>query len=706
MKNINAVKEDLQFSCFKDLNLLPQFCDCDPHAYLSTLSSIFQDACAFARHHKRCSPPQTTRHKLQIVSSFLRALRLNDIQLAEHLALIYPTCAKVPLNGWWGSDALNALEKHFIELFQRDSHERSMSAGDEDFPHSAEQFVEFGGLGSAYSAIYKLKPGGHNTISAITVHSHLQPDPLDTPSFSTSPPVIAAELNRTWTSSFALQSEMLEDPSEFLACVSDFAACGSCDLLPDQQIAESVVGRARDSATGPDGRPYSSYRACPEVSAWLVACFCYWLFQDGFELEQSLLLSFMVFLPKKKFTFGPGGIKIFAPGSTRPLSLSNTFLKLVSICFKIRVCEIVDQRIHVSQKCIAGRNLLDNVLLLDAMMHKLSISDPDNALAIFFDLANAFPSVAHLYLWKVLEVMGFPAAFVRAVQRMYKHNVHLIKIGQKVFPGPTILRGVKTGCPLSMILFALCLEPLLRHLHGIISGEPDKSALGCFADDLGIVLRSFALLREVRFVFDWFARVSSLQLNLAKCVIVPLGRFSDYDLAAEKVLVHSPAWQEMQICSSAEYLGFILGPGSPDLQWGNATAKAKRAAEVWAKIGCGFFYSLLACNIFVFPVLTYIGQLARTGTAVKECSDYVIRKMFVGPGNWLPPDLLQHVKLLGMPTNIRDIETSVFASKVRVAKKSELPIINLATEVGLHVANYNRNSLAIPEHDLWHQNVL
>ena len=54
------------------------------------------------------------------------------------------------------------------------------------------------------------------------------------------------------------------------------------------------------------------------------------------------------------------------------LTLSVTFTKLLCLALKYCICRLVDSRLHASQRCVPGRNILENVLLVDAAMHKYS----------------------------------------------------------------------------------------------------------------------------------------------------------------------------------------------------------------------------------------------------------------------------------------------------------------------------------------------
>ena len=347
--------------------------------------------------------------------------------------------------------------------------------------------------------------------------------------------------------------------------------------------------------------------------------------------------------------------------------------------------------------------MIDNVVLIDAFMHKFAIEGHRYSAALFFDFIAAFPSVSHNYIWACLRSAGIPDKVIKAIWKLYQNNQHHIKIGNKMFLGPLIAIGVRQGCPLSMIIFAICLEPFLKELHRII-GEDGK--VGAYADDVAIVHSNIShILQPLCDLFRRFAAVSNLRLNHSKCNIVPLSATADYARFGTLLKMFSPDWNDFKISNCAEYLGFYLGPGSLSRQWDTPIKKAMDNCLKWRHVKAGFFFNILAVNIYIMSLFTFIGQLAKPNRKIDECFAHIRASLFSGPGNWVPQLFLEHLKELGFHTQVRDMKTAFFASRVRVALCTTLPLNDLAVEIGNIINRFNTTHEQTPHpHTDWHFN--
>ena len=129
------------------------------------------------------------------------------------------------------------------------------------------------------------------------------------------------------------------------------------------------------------------------------------------------------------------------------------------------------------------RQMLRNVLDIDLAAQKVSLRCKSGAL-LLFDFTAAFPSLSHDMLWDTLEILGIDPGFIQVIKTFYTRNLHLLKLRGDLFPGVIVKSGVRQGCPLSGLLFAICVDILVSSLPALLG--PD-GAVGAFADDIGAV---------------------------------------------------------------------------------------------------------------------------------------------------------------------------------------------------------------------------
>ncbi len=92
------------------------------------------------------------------------------------------------------------------------------------------------------------------------------------------------------------------------------------------------------------------------------------------------------------------------------------------------------------------------------------------AMMIFWDFAAAFPSRIHEWVWKVLTAMTILRGFINVAMALYHGCSATASTGGSRAALFWVLSGVLQGCPLSGMLFALCMNPFLIMM---ISGADD-----------------------------------------------------------------------------------------------------------------------------------------------------------------------------------------------------------------------------------------
>ena len=181
-------------------------------------------------------------------------------------------------------------------------------------------------------------------------------------------------------------------------------------------------------------------------------------------------------------------------GSYRPISLISVDSKLLSKLLARRLQTLLPTLINPDQTgSVHGRYSTSNVRRLLNIIQFTS-QCKQKALAISLDAEKAFDRVEWGYLFDVLGRFGLGGDFLKWIQTKYHLPTAVITNGRRSEPFP-IARGVRQGCPLSPLLFALALEPLAEtiRLHidikGITIGHKEHK-IALYADNILVFLSS------------------------------------------------------------------------------------------------------------------------------------------------------------------------------------------------------------------------
>lgn len=101
-----------------------------------------------------------------------------------------------------------------------------------------------------------------------------------------------------------------------------------------------------------------------------------------------------------------------------------------------------------------------------------SISNPKpfGAAIITVDLEKAYDLVNRDVLWEVLLAFGYPSKFVGWMKALYAITSMIILNGNTIAGKLNGVGSIRQGCPLSMHLFALYIDPLLVALTNKLNG--------------------------------------------------------------------------------------------------------------------------------------------------------------------------------------------------------------------------------------------
>ena len=156
----------------------------------------------------------------------------------------------------------------------------------------------------------------------------------------------------------------------------------------------------------------------------------------------------------------------------------------------------------------------------------------------------------------MLAHIGPDPGILRALRRLHNDNVHYVRVKGSTYPSFKATGGVRQGRPLSLLLFAVVADVLLRRLSLKLLGRVVRA----FADDAAMASYDFfkdagAIMK----IFQDFAAFSNLKFNMSKTVLMPLWESSEDEV---KSLLRrlAPVWRDVLVERSSCYLGLYIGP--------------------------------------------------------------------------------------------------------------------------------------------------
>ena len=218
----------------------------------------------------------------------------------------------------------------------------------------------------------------------------------------------------------------------------------------------------------------------------------------------------------------------------RPIACCNVVYKVISKIIARRLKTTHPSAIELNQCVfIKGRLLLENVLLATELVkdyHKPGISSRS---AIKLDISKAFDTIQWSFIEAVLQVMGYPSLFVTWIMRCVDTAAFSVSVNGDLEGFFSSSRGIRQGCSLSLYLFVIVSNVLSKLLNSVVLNRRLAYHPLCaylkmthlsFADDIVVFTNGTpASLEGVLEVFEEYAKVSSLCINVAKSTVFAAG---------------------------------------------------------------------------------------------------------------------------------------------------------------------------------------
>ena len=176
----------------------------------------------------------------------------------------------------------------------------------------------------------------------------------------------------------------------------------------------------------------------------------------------------------------------------RPITVIISISGLYSRVLNLRLTEVVENHKLLGEDQNGfrkGRRMSDNNFILDSILSKSKAKKKKVYLA-YLDISKAYDSVNRSILWSKMAKMGFGGEFLQSLKAIYTGDCVQSTVNGVTTEPVFLRRGLRQGCSLSPILFALYISEIGESVsmsdHGFEIGGMLVSGL-LFADDIVLV---------------------------------------------------------------------------------------------------------------------------------------------------------------------------------------------------------------------------
>ncbi len=215
----------------------------------------------------------------------------------------------------------------------------------------------------------------------------------------------------------------------------------------------------------------------------------------------------------------------------RPISLTNVDYRILAFSLAERMQHVMNNIISTDQSAYIKRRYMGtNIRLVSDIIEYYDITNK-SGLLLMLDFKKAFDSIEWSFMFKSLQFFNFGPSFIRWIETIYHKPVACVKNNGFISNCFGISRGIRQGCPVSALLFVICVEILgtkirtCKSLQGFHFGYEQKPAkITQYADDGILFLNNKTEVCSAINILETFGQLSGLILNKDKCQGFWLGK--------------------------------------------------------------------------------------------------------------------------------------------------------------------------------------
>lgn len=326
------------------------------------------------------------------------------------------------------------------------------------------------------------------------------------------------------------------------------------NTIERKEMKEAITKLKRERAIGLDNIPNE------------------FIIEGGEKLWESLRHIFNLICEKQEVpeSWGEERIKLLYKGKSRlcldnyrSIAITSNIGKVFTRILGKRLASEVEEKKWLGEDQNGfrkGRGGMDNILTLTTVM-ELARKQGKKLFLGFIDLRKAYDRVDRNKLWESLEDIGIGEKSITVMKQLYSNHRRKANTVGGWTKWIDCQVGVKQGCVLSPMLFAIFIRDMLEKAKQVGGWKIDQDNLAglLFADDVVLIATSEKELKDQLQEIQTFVREKRLEINLEKSQIMKLSRGGGDAEQWEVVDAQGQVIGKMSETTVYKYLGIKLG---------------------------------------------------------------------------------------------------------------------------------------------------
>jgi hypothetical protein len=282
-----------------------------------------------------------------------------------------------------------------------------------------------------------------------------------------------------------------------------------------------------------------------------------------------------------------------------------------------------------------GRSTVDAIFIVDDKVRRAK----GKVYLGFLDIEKAYPSVWREGLWFKLKKAGITGRMWRVVKKFYEQCEVAVRVNGELQDWYEEIVGVREGCVLSPLLFAVFIAGLPDEIESQVKGV----IVLLFADDVIIIAETREGLQKALDIAYGYSRRWRFAFNVGveKSAVLVVGKGRGDAIHPKSAVMESFFLGEREIPFTQEYkyLGVMMEGGKGKIVRREAVLKRAKGA-FWKAWGLGIGKDEMSgkaaarlWEVLVMPVLEYGSELESGNWDEAERLQRMAGRMILGVGN-------------------------------------------------------------------------